>query len=110
MHLVLRLRGGHCQGKCFVTSFIYFSCESVGYTDGVNCAIVPCGIFDDPAIVAEIKQAAETIRKSMVQSNDLHSGLTASNSAQELNQMVRTLVLTQKSLIKPVGFTHAHLC
>ena len=30
LHLVLRLRGGHCQ--------------------------VPCGIFDDPAIVAEIKQ------------------------------------------------------
>ncbi len=53
---------------------------------------VPCGIFDDPAIVAEIKQAAETIRKAMVQSNDLHSGLTASNSAQELNQMVSTEV------------------
>jgi len=34
LHLVLRLRGGHCQ--------------------------VPCGIFDDPAIVAEIKQAAGT--------------------------------------------------
>jgi hypothetical protein len=50
---------------------------------------VPCGIFDDPAIVAEIKQASETIRKAMVQSNDLHSGLTAANSAQELNQMVK---------------------
>ena len=50
---------------------------------------VPCGIFDDPAIVAEIKQASETIRKAMVQSNDLHAGLTAANSAQELNQMVR---------------------
>jgi len=50
--------------------------------------LVPCGIFDDPAIVAEIKQAAETIRKAMMQSNDLHSGLAASNSAQELNQMV----------------------
>jgi hypothetical protein len=36
LHLVLRLRGGHCQ--------------------------VPCGIFDDPAMVAEIKQHAETIR------------------------------------------------
>jgi hypothetical protein len=53
---------------------------------------VPCGIFDDPAIVNEIKQAAETIRKAMVQSNDLHSGLTASNSAQELNQMVSKLL------------------
>jgi ubiquitin len=32
LHLVLRLRGGHCM--------------------------VPCGIFDDPQIVAEIKQAS----------------------------------------------------
>ena len=32
LHLVLRLRGGHCQ--------------------------VPCGIFDDPATVQELKQAA----------------------------------------------------
>jgi ubiquitin len=36
LHLVLRLRGGHCQ--------------------------VPCGIFDDPAMVGEIKQHAATIR------------------------------------------------
>ena len=63
LHLVLRLRGGHCQ--------------------------VPCGIFDDPAIVAEIKQASETIRKSMIQSNDLHSGLVAQTTAQSLNQMIR---------------------
>jgi large subunit ribosomal protein L40e/small subunit ribosomal protein S27Ae/ubiquitin C len=39
LHLVLRLRGGHCQ--------------------------VPCGIFDDPAMVAEIKQHAATIRYEM---------------------------------------------
>lgn len=36
---------------------------------------VPCGIFDDPAIVAEIKQACETIRKSMVKSKELHGTL-----------------------------------
>ena len=59
LHLVLRLRGGHCQ--------------------------VPCGIFDDPAIVEEIKQAAATIRKAMVQSSELH----ASGTAQDINQMVR---------------------
>ena len=41
LHLVLRLRGGHCQ--------------------------VPCGIFDDPMIVAEIKEAVVTITKAMVQ-------------------------------------------
>merc|ERR1719445_1693052 len=43
LHLVLRLYGGHCQ--------------------------VPCGIFDDPMIVAEIKQACATIRKAMVEIN-----------------------------------------
>jgi len=59
LHLVLRLRGGHCQ--------------------------VPCGIFDDPAIVEEIKQACATIRKAMVQINELH----AASSAQNFNQMVR---------------------
>jgi len=60
LHLVLRLRGGHCQ--------------------------VPCGIFDDPAIVEEIKQAIATIRKACVQINELHS---SSCSAQDMNQIVR---------------------
>mmetsp|Transcript_16272 Transcript_16272/g.25343 ORF Transcript_16272/g.25343 Transcript_16272/m.25343 type:complete len:209 (+) Transcript_16272:81-707(+) len=75
LHLVLRLRGGHCQ--------------------------VPCGIFDDPAIVAEIKQAAETIRKAMVQSNELHSGLGAETSAQSLNQMMRW-VMTKEEHAKKI--------
>jgi small subunit ribosomal protein S27Ae len=59
LHLVLRLRGGHCQ--------------------------VPCGIFDDPAMVAELKQHAVTIRKAMVQSTDLHSA----GDLLSLNQLVR---------------------
>ena len=61
LHLVLRLRGGHCQ--------------------------VPCGIFDDPAMIAEIKQHAATIRKSMEQSKDLHA--TLSSDILAMNQMVR---------------------
>jgi len=60
LHLMLRLRGGHCQ--------------------------VPCGIFDDPKLVAEIKQACTTIRKAMVQIKELTAaGLTAQN----LNQITR---------------------
>ena len=59
LHLVLRLRGGHCQ--------------------------VPCGIFDDPAMVAELKQHAATIRKSMVSSGELH----ATSDLQSMNQIVR---------------------
>jgi len=61
LHLVLRLRGGHCQ--------------------------VPCGIFDDPAIVAEIQQAVATIRKACVQIGELHAA--AEGGPQNLNQMVR---------------------
>ena len=61
LHLVLRLRGGHCQ--------------------------VPCGIFDDPHIVRDIQQACETIRKAMVQVKELHATLTTDPLA--LNQAVR---------------------
>jgi len=59
LHLVLRLRGGHCQ--------------------------VPCGIFDDPAIVAEIEQCCVTIRKAMLQINEL----SAAGTAIAFNQMTR---------------------
>ncbi|VEU41851.1 unnamed protein product [Pseudo-nitzschia multistriata] len=59
LHLVLRLRGGHCQ--------------------------VPCGIFDDPAMVEQLKEHAATIRKAMVQSKDLHSA----GDLQSMNQIVR---------------------
>jgi len=59
LHLVLRLRGGHCQ--------------------------VPCGIFDDSKTVAEIKEACATIRKAMVQINEL----SATMNAQNFNQMTR---------------------
>merc|ERR1712188_168280 len=59
LHLVLSLCGGHCQ--------------------------VPCGIFDDPATVAEVAQACATIRKAMVQINEL----AEAPSAQNFNQMTR---------------------
>jgi len=45
LHLVLRLRGGHCQ--------------------------VPCGIFDDPKLVAELKEASATITKAVAQVTEL---------------------------------------
>merc|ERR1712062_338160 len=70
LNLVLHLRGGHCQ--------------------------VPCGIFDDPAIVEEINQAVATIRKACVQVNELYNNPscsaqdgTSSCSAQDMNQIVR---------------------
>jgi ubiquitin len=60
LHLVLRLRGGHCQ--------------------------VPCGIFDDPKLVAELKEAFSTIAKATAQINEIFSGPM---SAQVFNQATR---------------------
>ena len=57
---MLGLRGGHCQ--------------------------VPCGIFDDPRLVAELKEACATIKKAMVQINEL----SASLDALKINQMTRS--------------------
>jgi ubiquitin len=60
LHLVLRLRGGHCQ--------------------------VPCGIFDDPKLVAELKEACATITKAIAQVNESFAG---SMTAQSFNQATR---------------------
>ena len=48
---------------------------------------VPCGIFDDPAFVAEINQHVATIRKAMVQIEELSS--LNSNTGLAFNQMTR---------------------
>jgi ubiquitin len=66
LHLVLRLRGGHCQ--------------------------VPCGIFDDPKLVAELKEACATIKKAMVQINEL----SASLDALKINQMTRWVMTKEE--------------
>jgi ubiquitin len=68
LHLVLRLRGGHCQ--------------------------VPCGIFDDPAIVQQLKQDAETIRKAIVQSIEMHAKVAT--DILSMNQMVRWITNKDK--------------
>merc|ERR1712103_10393 len=46
LHLVLRLRGGHCQ--------------------------VPCGIFDDPKLASELREACATVEKAMAQITELY--------------------------------------
>ena len=56
---MLCLLGGHCQ--------------------------VPCGIFDDPKLVAEVREAVATITKAMVQINEL----AAAGTALAFNQMTR---------------------
>jgi len=46
---------------------------------------VPCGIFDDPARVEALKEDAATVRKAMVQINEL----SAENTPLALNQATR---------------------
>lgn len=58
--------------------------EQLGDLLGGHCQ-VPCGIFDDPKLVAEVKEACATIRKAIVQINELH----AKGDAQSFNQMTR---------------------
>jgi small subunit ribosomal protein S27Ae len=65
-------------------SLLLFSSET---KKTYNHCQVPCGIFDDPAIVSEINQACTTIRKAIVQSKSLHGKLGSDPLA--LNQMVR---------------------
>jgi len=80
LHLVLRLRGGHCQ--------------------------VPCGIFDDPKLVAELKEAVATITKAMAQVNELFAGQM---SAQTFNQATRW-VNTKEEHCKKIISTVSEYC
>jgi len=68
IHLILRLRGGHCQ--------------------------VPCGIFDDPKLVVEVREAAMTIRKSIEQISLLFS--QAMTSPLAFNQMTRWVITKEE--------------
>ena len=79
LHLVLRLRGGHCQ--------------------------VPCGIFDDPAMVAQIKEMCATIRKAMVQVNELFGDL----NPQSFNQLSRWVSTKEEHCAKIID-TVANYC
>ena len=60
LHLVLQILGGHCQ--------------------------VPCGIFDDPKLVAEVKEAVFTITKAM---NEVAKLFPTMKDAKAFNQMTR---------------------
>ena len=44
---------------------------------------MPCGIYDDLMIVAEVKQCVETVKNAMAQIKELESG--SGTGAQELN-------------------------
>ena len=63
----VRVRGGHCQ--------------------------VPCGIFDDPAMVASLREMSATIRKAMTQINELAGGLS---DPVKLNQSMRWVMTKEE--------------
>ena len=81
LHLVLRLRGGHCQ--------------------------VPCGIFDDPRMVAEVREMAATIRKAIVQFLELH-GKSGSDPL-AFNQLTRWVTVKEEHCSKIIT-TAAEYC
>ena len=63
---------------------------------------VPCGIFDDPARVSELKEDAATIRKAMVQIGEL----SAEGTPLALNQATRWVMTKEdhaSSTIKTVA-------
>ena len=60
------LKGGHCQ--------------------------VPCGIFDDPRLVSEIREHCATIRKAIVKIHELSSVADGWKDGQAINQMSRWVV------------------
>mmetsp|Transcript_14159 Transcript_14159/g.20915 ORF Transcript_14159/g.20915 Transcript_14159/m.20915 type:complete len:190 (+) Transcript_14159:39-608(+) len=56
---------------------------------------VPCGIFDDPATVGQLKEACVTIRKAIVQSKILHGNAVAGNTL-SMNQLFRWIMTKEE--------------
>lgn len=74
-----------------------------GTTTHNHCQ-VPCGIFDDPGMVAEVTQAATTVRKAMVQSQTLWED--KNNSIEAMNQVVRWIATKEEhcdKIIRTMG-------
>lgn len=80
LHQVMSLNGGHCQ--------------------------VPCGIFDDPKLVQEMKEACATVRKALEQMNELHA---KKDDLQAFNQMTRW-VMTKEDHCKKIITTISEYC
>lgn len=59
---------------------------------------VPCGIFDDPRIVLEVREHCATIRKAMVKINELAGDMNAQN----FNQMTRWVNTKEECVLAPL--------
>mmetsp|Transcript_10188 Transcript_10188/g.18584 ORF Transcript_10188/g.18584 Transcript_10188/m.18584 type:complete len:142 (+) Transcript_10188:446-871(+) len=73
-----------------------------------NHCQVPCGIFDDPAMVQELRQACLTIRKAIAQANELH-GNYVDTTPLNANQFVRW-VMTKEDHCSKIITTVSEYC
>jgi Nickel-containing superoxide dismutase len=80
--------------------------NDVHYT--MNHCQVPCGIFDDPAMINELKQSCLTIRKAIVQSNSLH-GQYVDTTPLNANQFIRW-VMTKEDHADKIISTMSDYC
>lgn len=75
----------------------------------LNHCQVPCGIFDDPAIVDELKQACTTIRKAIRSSKTLHA--TVKSDVLSLNQLIRWVTTKEEHCSKIISLVSEYcLC
>ena len=65
---------------------------AIASTTTHNHCQVPCGIFDDPAMIAEVKEAATTIRKAIGQSQTLYK----KKDILSMNQLVRWIMTKEE--------------
>eukprot|EP00529_Nitzschia_sp_RCC80_P036863 CAMPEP_0113500170 /NCGR_PEP_ID=MMETSP0014_2-20120614/32161_1 /TAXON_ID=2857 /ORGANISM="Nitzschia sp." /LENGTH=199 /DNA_ID=CAMNT_0000394439 /DNA_START=225 /DNA_END=824 /DNA_ORIENTATION=+ /assembly_acc=CAM_ASM_000159 len=71
----------------------------------LNHCQIPCGIFDDPAMVNQLKQSCTTIRKAIVESNKLHADYVDTTPL-NANQFIRWVVTKEQhadDIIKTVS-------
>eukprot|EP00434_Breviolum_minutum_P025284 symbB.v1.2.022338.t1/scaffold1934.1/size95668/4 len=74
-----------CASVVVIARHCQISKLAVGLGLGMLFFQVPCGIFDDPKLVADVKEAVATIKKAMVQIGELSANMTPLN----INQMTR---------------------
>ncbi|KAG7345487.1 nickel-containing superoxide dismutase [Nitzschia inconspicua] len=68
----------------------------------MNHCQVPCGIFDDPAMINELKQNCLTIRKAIVQANSLH-GHYVDTTPLNANQFIRWVMTKEEHANKIIA-------
>ena len=104
----------HALAVAATLSGIVWLSSSSCDTKTFNHCQVPCGIFDDPAIIDEMKQASTTIRKAIVQATALHSkatGLGLGSDPLAMNQMIRWVNTKEEHCNKIIKLTSEYcLC